>query len=41
VNTVPGTSDELLNEQSMQTFAAIRSNTLTTWLTSHPELIAR
>lgn len=41
VNTVPGTSDEQLSDESMQTFAAIRDNTLTTWLTNHPQLIAR
>ncbi|MDQ7910355.1 LCP family protein [Phytohabitans sp. ZYX-F-186] len=41
VNTVPGTTDERLSEESLQTFAAIRDKTLTTWLASHPELIAR
>ncbi len=40
VNTIAGTSDEALTDESKQMLAALRNDTLPDWLVSHPDFIA-
>jgi len=40
VNTLPGTSDELLTQESMDMLAAVRDETLFQFLSAHPHFIA-
>jgi LCP family protein required for cell wall assembly len=41
VFTVPGSSDEMLTPESLQMMAALKNNTILTWLASHPNFIGQ
>jgi hypothetical protein len=41
VFTVPGTSDEMLTPDSLQMMAALKNNTILTWLAGHPSFIGQ